>query len=526
MRLLPLPPGPHPHQVHRPGRLANFRFLVSDDVNAIDQFQSLEVSISRIGLLRGGESGKWIEVPPQTPTVDLTQLQGENAEEIWSGTLPEGQYTKVFVYIDSVQGILTAEPGQTIDVKLPSNKLQLSKSFEIAAGTPLSFVYDLTVIATGNPKSGIKYILKPQIGESGGAQSFKEVEPTKAIERLKTKGELAFQLEGDVVPGGAATVTLTYQGIPLPNVLVELDDDLGENLGSTDAQGQLVIQIPIDADEVELETELEGKLKIEYTEGVPSTPEVSGELTLQLDAEAAPGSAVTLTVTHQGTVLPNVPFKLNDEQIGVSDALGQLAFQIPLGVLEVELEAELEGKFKLKFREEKIEPQEFQGTITTLTEGAELNSPWTITIPGIEDPVTVYVLEVEDGTPQVGSEVKVKGVFIEGAILDAETKVEASEEDGDEVEGSEGQNVKVTQTENPYVFDPDTYEFELGKTYTLVFEPTGEFHTFNVDELGIEIFVNAGEEVKQEITPSVPGTFKLYCIPHESLGMVGTVTVS
>ena len=379
----------------------NFRFLISDDVNAIDQFQSLEVSISRIGLLLGGESGKWIEMPPQTPTVDLTQLQGDNAENIWSGTVPDGTYTKVFVYVDSVQGVLAAEPGQTIDVKLPSNKLQLSKSFEVAAGTPLSFVYDLTVIAAGNPKSGIKYILKPQIGESGADQGFKEVEPTKAIEGPQTKGELAFQLEGDVVPGGTATVTLTYQGIPLSNVQLELDDN---EMGVTDASGQLSIKIPIDADEVELETELEGKLKIEYEVGVSPSSDLKGELTLQLDGEVTPGSTGTLTVSHQGTVLPNVPVKLNDE---------------------------LEGKFKLKFLEEKVETEEFEGTITTLTEGAALSSPWTVTIPGVQDPVTVYVLELEEGTPQVGSTVKVKGVFIEGVILDAEAEVEEPEDESD-----------------------------------------------------------------------------------------------
>ena len=89
-----------------------------------------------------------------------------------------------------------------------------------------------------------------------------------------------------------------------------------------------------------------------------------------------------------------------------------------------------------------------------------------------------------------------------------------------------GQVVTVVQTENPYVFQPDAYNFELGTTYTLAFEAPGEFHTFTVDELGINIFVNANESVQQDITPSKAGSFKLYCVPHESLGMVGTVTVS
>ena len=89
-----------------------------------------------------------------------------------------------------------------------------------------------------------------------------------------------------------------------------------------------------------------------------------------------------------------------------------------------------------------------------------------------------------------------------------------------------GEIVNVVQKENPYVFEPDNYDFELNKAYTLVFAPPGEFHTFNVDALGIEIFINAGENVQQDITPSTAGTFKLYCVPHEALGMVGEVRVS
>ena len=88
-----------------------------------------------------------------------------------------------------------------------------------------------------------------------------------------------------------------------------------------------------------------------------------------------------------------------------------------------------------------------------------------------------------------------------------------------------GEVVNITQTENPYVFIPDTYDLALGKTYTLKFVPTNEFHTFNVDELGIEIFINVGESVQQDITPTEAGTFKLYCVPHQGLGMVGEIRV-
>ena len=419
-------PTPAPSATPALGAVAervNLRFLISDEANAIERFQSLKVSIGRIGLLRGGESGKWIEMPPRIPVVDLVQLQGENAQEVWSGTLPEGQYTKVFVYVDTVEGVLRDEPDRTVNVKLPSNKLQISKTFEVAPGTVVSFVYDLTVVAAGNPRSGIKYILKPQIGRSGADQRFRELEPPTPAEGPRVKGELAFQLEGDVSPGGAATLTLTHQGNPLAGVPVSVKD---AGLGNTNQAGQVAIQIPADAEELELEAKLKGELEIDFTEVPPPAPEASGELTLQLDGDVTLGGDVTITLTYQGTPLANVPIELNDEQIGVTDASGLLSFQIPTDIEEMKLEVELEGEFELKFREDEVEPQEFRGTITALTVGAELESPWTITIPGMQDPVTVFVLKL-DGTPEIGSEVEVEGVFIEGVIIDAKVKVEEPE---------------------------------------------------------------------------------------------------
>ncbi len=88
-----------------------------------------------------------------------------------------------------------------------------------------------------------------------------------------------------------------------------------------------------------------------------------------------------------------------------------------------------------------------------------------------------------------------------------------------------GEVVTVIQHENPYSFEPATLNFEVGKTYTLSFPPPGEFHTFTVRDLGIDIFINAGEVVQVDVTPTKVGTFKLICVPHEGLGMVGEVIV-
>ena len=76
-----------------------------------------------------------------------------------------------------------------------------------------------------------------------------------------------------------------------------------------------------------------------------------------------------------------------------------------------------------------------------------------------------------------------------------------------------------------YVFDPEGLEFNVGETVTLKLLSEAEFHTFTVDELGIDESVDAGSSAAFTFTFDRAGTFTLICIPHEALGMVGTITV-
>jgi hypothetical protein len=143
----------------------NFAFLISDEPNDIGDFQSLNITISRVGLQAAGSLSR-VEFAPEIETVDLTQLQGEQSQEIWRGNVTAGQYSHVVIYVSAVKGRLEST-GQIVEVKLPSNKLQISMPFEVATDTVTSFTFDITVVKTGN--NG-KYILKPQIGESGARQ--------------------------------------------------------------------------------------------------------------------------------------------------------------------------------------------------------------------------------------------------------------------------------------------------------------------------------------------------------------------
>ena len=152
----------------------NFRLLISDERNSIGDFEHLWVSVTSVGLLRSGNEARWIdiEVPVTHQKVDLVEVVGEAAVELIQTYMEPGTYNKVFINVSKVTGELTA--GETVDIKLPSDKLQIIKPFVIDATSVTSFVFDITVIGAGNEKSGIHYILKPVIGESGADQPYSD----------------------------------------------------------------------------------------------------------------------------------------------------------------------------------------------------------------------------------------------------------------------------------------------------------------------------------------------------------------
>ena len=155
--------------VSAPSAEGNFVFLVSDEVNAIGDFATLNVSIEKVELLQSGGPERWVEFIPEVKEFDLTLLPGAKTQELWRGNIPEGEYNRVVIHVSRVRGTLKATE-QTIEIKLPSNKLQMSKPFQISSGHVTSFTYDLTVVKTGSSRNGGKYLLKPQVADSGASQ--------------------------------------------------------------------------------------------------------------------------------------------------------------------------------------------------------------------------------------------------------------------------------------------------------------------------------------------------------------------
>ena len=92
-------------------------------------------------------------------------------------------------------------------------------------------------------------------------------------------------------------------------------------------------------------------------------------------------------------------------------------------------------------------------------------------------------------------------------------------------------NVVMVENQDPggtgeYKFVPKDFTFKVGDTITFEMSGETEFHTFTVDELGIDEVVDGGEEVTFEVTFDRPGEFELICITHQAFGMIGTITVT
>ena len=259
---------------------SSMNFYLSDEENAMGDFAHLDVTVTKVGLQRGGESGGWVETDVDDRTVDLTTLPGANATKLGTFGVENGTYTKVFVSVDAIDA--TLENGDSTNVKLPSNTLQLNTEFTVGDGEDVDFVYDMSVFETGN--SG-KYILKPVVGESGTGDEVEiddvdddngadEADEADDDENADDGGGPALNasFSGTVTAGETATVAVTRNGSAVENATVTVEQTLadGETTATygTDANGTATF--PVDAtatavtvevaagdDEVDLEREVD-----------------------------------------------------------------------------------------------------------------------------------------------------------------------------------------------------------------------------------------------------------------------------
>ncbi len=298
------------------------RFYISDEENAIGDFEHLNVTITEVGFQAAGdaddgdaeepeetpenstvitsenvtdtpdnetevpdeendpaddgyESDGWIEHDVDDRTFDLTRLQGANASLLEEFDVPEGSYNKVFVHVDGING--TLENGESVNVKLPSEKLQITQSFTVEANDSVDFVFDITVHKAGNTG---KYILTPVISESGTDVPIEDVDEDTEDERddeseeredeeSDVETELNASFAGAVERGTNATIQVSANGSAVANATVLIEGDI---VGETNQFGELTILVPEDAAALEVVIEsgdAETELDVEFEDATP-----------------------------------------------------------------------------------------------------------------------------------------------------------------------------------------------------------------------------------------------------------------
>ena len=89
---------------------------------------------------------------------------------------------------------------------------------------------------------------------------------------------------------------------------------------------------------------------------------------------------------------------------------------------------------------------------------------------------------------------------------------------------AQGQEVTVRMEDN--FFDPANITVEPGTTVTWVQSGNNAHTTTSYDGLWDSGLIEGGSGGTFSFTFEEPGTFDYFCIPHESLGMIGSVTVT
>ena len=228
---------------------------ISDQPSAIDDFEHLNVTVTSVAAHRVDDDGtetnesQWVEQEIDNVTVDLTQLQGSNASQLGEIPAPNGTYDKTFIHVSEVNGTLTN--GESTDVMLPSSKLHINENFTVGNGEEIDFVFDITVVKRGNSGS---YNIQPVASESGTGEQVeiedKDDDSEDAANETEDTESLTLSLDGNATAGENVTVSVAGNGSAVSGAEISLD---GDTVGETGENGTLVVSVPADAEEIELE---------------------------------------------------------------------------------------------------------------------------------------------------------------------------------------------------------------------------------------------------------------------------------
>lgn len=82
----------------------------------------------------------------------------------------------------------------------------------------------------------------------------------------------------------------------------------------------------------------------------------------------------------------------------------------------------------------------------------------------------------------------------------------------------------ITITVEDADFAPTTFSAESGEITVFVRNRDNTFHTFTIEDLGVDLDIPGKAEAKVTFDAG-PGVYEFICVPHEGMGMKGTLQV-
>jgi len=146
-------------------------FAVTDATAEIKNISSINITINEISVHSDKEG--WVVVSSATKEFDLLKLKSEGALELAAqSNLKVGTYDQVRLNISKV---VVVKEGQSIEAKLPSNKMTLTGSLVVNADTTSTITFDFLADKSLHMTGNGKFILVPVVRletKSGADVSF------------------------------------------------------------------------------------------------------------------------------------------------------------------------------------------------------------------------------------------------------------------------------------------------------------------------------------------------------------------
>lgn len=201
-----------------------------------------------------------VEIEPEyegETTVPLAEDEADEEDEIEADD--ENDERPIDLAIDG-----NVTPNETVTVTATVNgtplaNAEISVDGEAVGTTAANGSIEVTV-----PKDADEFEVEAEYEPTGTLTVELEDDEADAADDER---EFDVAVDGTVSAGETVTVTATHNGTPVENATVEVND---ETVGTTDADGQLDVTLPDDADEVEIAVETddgEGEWEHEFEDG-------------------------------------------------------------------------------------------------------------------------------------------------------------------------------------------------------------------------------------------------------------------